>query len=97
MSTSPRFDLTGRVVIVTGGGKGIGKVYAKEFASAGANVVAADIDGEAALAVAAEIGAAGGRALGLRTDVAEEASTADMARATIDRFGTCLLYTSRCV
>ena len=43
-----RFDLTGRTVIVTGGGKGIGKVYSQEFAKAGARVVAADIDGAAA-------------------------------------------------
>src|SRR5215510_3054592 len=43
---SARFDLTGRTVIVTGGGKGIGKVYAEEFAKAGARVVAADIASE---------------------------------------------------
>jgi 3-oxoacyl-[acyl-carrier protein] reductase len=88
MSTGLRFDLTGRVVIVTGGGKGIGKVYVKEFAGAGAKVVAADIDGEAARAVAAEIDAAGGHALGMRVDVSEEASTAEMARAAAERFGT---------
>ena len=43
-----RFDLTGRSVIVTGGGKGIGKVYVEEFARAGARVLAADIDEAAA-------------------------------------------------
>jgi 3-oxoacyl-[acyl-carrier protein] reductase len=88
MSMSPRFDLTDRVIIVTGGGKGIGKVYAKEFASAGAKVVAVDIDGEAAVAVAAEIDAGGGRALGMHTDVSDEASTTEMARAAVERFGT---------
>ncbi len=46
-----RFDLTGRTVIITGGGKGIGKVYSQEFAKAGARVVAADIDGAAAKSV----------------------------------------------
>jgi NAD(P)-dependent dehydrogenase (short-subunit alcohol dehydrogenase family) len=60
-----RFDLAGRVVIITGGGKGIGKVYAQEFARAGAKVVAADIDGEAAESVARGIVANNGDAFGL--------------------------------
>ena len=88
MAAHPRFDLTDRVVVVTGGGKGIGKVYAKELAQVGAKVVTADIDGEAAEAVAAEINAAGGQALGMRVDVADEASTQEMAQATLKRFGT---------
>lgn len=88
MPTNPRFDLEGRVAIITGGGKGIGKVYAQEFARAGAKVVAADIDGEAAEAVAEGIVRSNGEAVGLRTDVADEASTQAMAKAAIDRFGT---------
>src|SRR5262245_4086122 len=87
VETNERFDLSGRVVIVTGGGKGIGKVYAAAFAGAGARVVAADIDGDAAAAVADEIAAGGGEALSLRTDIAEPDSTEAMAAAALDRFG----------
>lgn len=85
---NPRFDLADRVVVITGGGKGIGTVYAQEFARAGARVIAADIDGEAAKAVAAAIGAEGGEALGLATDIADPAAVDGMARAALERFGT---------
>jgi len=66
---------------------GIGKVYAEEFAKAGARVVAADIDGAAAQAVAEALTAQGLQAAGLATDIASEASTAVMAQAALDRFG----------
>src|SRR5215831_12363418 len=83
-----RFDLSGRVVIITGGGKGIGKVYAQEFARAGARVVAADIDGEAAATVAAEIAGQGAETLALAIDIADPAATDAMAEATLARFGS---------
>jgi 3-oxoacyl-[acyl-carrier protein] reductase len=88
MIADARFDLSGRVVIITGGGKGIGKVYAREFAKAGARVVAADVDGAAAKAVAADLSAQGLAAIGLEIDIASEASTAGMAQAALDAFGT---------
>jgi 3-oxoacyl-[acyl-carrier protein] reductase len=86
-NVNERFDLSGRVVIVTGGGKGIGKVYAAEFARVGARVVAADVDGAAAQAVAADIAAQGGDGLALCTDIADAGSTEAMAKATLERFG----------
>jgi 3-oxoacyl-[acyl-carrier protein] reductase len=82
-----RFDLIGRTVIITGGGKGIGKVYSEEFAKAGAHVVAADIDGAAAKSVAEALVAQGLQAVGLATDIASEASTKAMAEAAIEAFG----------
>jgi 3-oxoacyl-[acyl-carrier protein] reductase len=88
MTTNSRFDLTNRTVIITGGGKGIGKVYAQEFARVGARVVAADIDEPAAKAVADALAAEGLAALGLGVDIASEDSTKAMARAALDRFGS---------
>jgi len=87
MLPNPRFDLTGQSVIITGGGKGIGKVYAREFARAGAHVMAADIDGDAASEVAAAITSEGGMCRGLQTDVSDAASVEAMAAATFERFG----------
>jgi 3-oxoacyl-[acyl-carrier protein] reductase len=82
-----RFDLTGRVVIVTGGGKGIGKVYAQEFARAGARVLTADIDGAAAEAAAKDIRASGGDAVGIETDISDADSTRAMAETACTQFG----------
>jgi 3-oxoacyl-[acyl-carrier protein] reductase len=87
MADNPRFDLEGRVVIVTGGGKGIGKVYAQEFGKVGARVVATDIDGAAAEAVAGGIRASGGEAVGLATDVSLAESAQAMAQAACEAFG----------
>ena len=79
---SPVKRLEGRVAIVTGGGHGIGKAYARRLAEEGAGVVIAELDGAAAENVAAAVGG-----LAVRTDVAEEASVAEMARRTIERYG----------
>jgi len=87
MAVNERFDFTGRSVLITGGGKGLGKVYAEEFAKAGAHVVAADIDVQAAEAVASSLRGSGLSALGLGVDVANEDSTKTMAQAALDRFG----------
>jgi 3-oxoacyl-[acyl-carrier protein] reductase len=80
--------LKDKVVIVTGGAHGIGKVYALGFAKAGAQVVIADIDHRTAEQVAAEIGNnTEVSALALHTDVSDEASTKEMAARTLERFG----------
>ena len=79
--------LDDRVIIVTGGALGIGRAYCEGFAREGAKVVIADIDGPAAIRAAAELAEGGADALAITTDVADQASTEEMARATLERFG----------
>lgn len=83
-------NFDGRTVIVTGGGRGIGRAYALLLASRGAQVVVADlgastdgmgVDGDdPAATVVAEIEETGGRAIGVRSDV----STPEGAEAIVD-------------
>ncbi|MFM5906826.1 MAG: SDR family oxidoreductase [Novosphingobium sp.] len=85
-----QFRLDGKVAVVTGaGGRGnsIGRAYALGLAGAGASVVVADLNGEGAQAVADEIVAGGGKAIGVQVDVASEESTRGMAAAAIAAFG----------
>ncbi|MEU6644889.1 SDR family NAD(P)-dependent oxidoreductase [Saccharomonospora sp. NPDC046836] len=74
-------DLSGKVAIVTGSGRGLGLAYAKELAAAGARVVVNDVDAETAEAAAKEIGAAGGTAV---AEVAAVGST-EAAEALVSR------------
>ena len=79
--------LQGKVAVVTGAGSGFGAGIARLFAAEGARVVLADINGEAAEAVAAEIDRAGGAAVGLKADVTDKADVAAMMRAALDTYG----------
>ncbi|HWO41063.1 MAG TPA: 3-oxoacyl-ACP reductase family protein [Candidatus Eisenbacteria bacterium] len=77
--------LTGKVAIVTGGARHIGAAYSRRLAREGASVVIADlVDPDP---VAREIQSRGGRALGLRVDVANEADTQRMAEEATRAFG----------
>jgi NAD(P)-dependent dehydrogenase (short-subunit alcohol dehydrogenase family) len=87
MSFADRFDLTGRVAIITGGAGDIGKVYARALCEAGASVVIADLTGTAADAVADDLRAGGYQAHPCTVDVTSTESVNAMAQNTIDIFG----------
>lgn len=80
-------DVSGRVVIITGAGQGIGRQYAHSFAKAGAIPVIADINGQNAQRVAREVADAGGQGLSVEVDVSDPESCIAMARETLDAFG----------
>ena len=79
--------LKDRVVIITGAGQGIGRVFAKSFAKAGARAVIAELNEAKAAAVSEEIMAAGGQALAVTTDVADPASIREMIELVEDEYG----------
>lgn len=65
-------DCEGKVALVTGGGRGIGEASCRLLASAGAKVVVADIDIDAAASVAKSIVDVGGEAIAFELDVSSE-------------------------
>ena len=75
-------EFEGRVAIITGGGLGIGKSYCHGFADAGAHVVVADVDEEAANRVAQDV-----NGLAVQVDVSDEASAKAMAKTARERYG----------
>ncbi len=80
-------DMTGKVALVTGGGSGIGRASALEFAARGAAVMAADFNLEGAQETARQIEAAGGKAAAVKVDVSNEASVKAMVAEAVGAFG----------
>jgi NAD(P)-dependent dehydrogenase (short-subunit alcohol dehydrogenase family) len=77
----------GKVAIVTGGGRGIGKGISQVLSREGAAVVIADLDLEHAEETAAELRAAGGKAIVRACDVTDAASAESVVADTIREFG----------
>ena len=84
LANAKMLPLTGQIAIVTGGAGAIGAATGVEFARAGAHVVLADLDLDAATAAAKQ---AGNDSIGLRCDVTDPASVKQMFDAAVGTFG----------
>lgn len=87
MNVQAHFDLSGKVAIVTGGGNGIGRASALMLAAYGAAVAIADLKLAAAEKVAAEIVAAGGKALALECNVLKDEDLVRVVERTANELG----------
>lgn len=81
-------EVKGKTAVVTGAGSGIGRSIALALAKAGANVVVADVEEDAAAEVAREIVGAGSAALVVATDVSQLRAVEALADAAYEQFGS---------
>lgn len=81
------FDLSGKVALITGGRRGMGRTHALALASQGAKVAVTDIDANECASVVEEISAKGGEAICLKVDVSKKSDVDAGFDEVIKRFG----------
>ena len=81
------FDLSGKIAIITGGGRGIGRAIALGLAKAGASVVVTSRTQKEIEAVVEEIQKSGGKALAVVTDLTVNDQLENLVQATVKEFG----------
>jgi NAD(P)-dependent dehydrogenase (short-subunit alcohol dehydrogenase family) len=80
-------DLAGRTALVTGGGSGLGRATSVRLATAGALVIAADVDLDGAHDTVSQCETAGGKAIALSLDVSDSTQVRERIGELFDRFG----------
>ncbi len=80
------FEIDGRVAIVTGGAGLLGSEFCRTLANAGAGVIVADLDKDAAKTIALELQSSGGTAIGVGVDVTKRRVISKLIKLTLSRF-----------
>lgn len=88
MNSNDYDSVSGRVVLVTGGGSGLGTAVCELLGREGAHVAVADIHESAASEVASRVRQNGGRAEAFMMDVSDESAIVDVLPRIVDRLGT---------
>ncbi len=88
-TTKPRIsvDLSGRVALVTGAGRGLGRAIARSLAGAGAGVACVDVDADLVAETAEAIRNGGGRAEPLTCDVTQSSRVNEVVEQVVERMG----------